>query len=115
MTREEALFFLGEDYRNDGVATIGVYTEGGSEMNDTDLKNIIAMTGMESFHGRETTATSMPSNVFIDGKPKYYPPGTVIEQTEELCTRCGGIDSDQCTNCKGAKYFVTKRVTRIEL
>ncbi len=48
----------------------------------------------------------------------------VIEETQEICSLCGGrgteyshVDtsgSRQCRNCQGARYIVTKRVVRYE-
>lgn len=49
---------------------------------------------------------------------------TVIEETEDICTFCGGLGHRPsltvttgtlpCVQCSGRGYIVTKRITRIE-
>ena len=48
----------------------------------------------------------------------------IIEETEELCPRCGGRGQEvnswntsglaTCSQCQGARYLVTKRVVSYE-
>jgi DnaJ-class molecular chaperone len=58
--------------------------------------------------------------------PPETPRKTIIEETQEICTLCGGrgqeLSSGQtsstlqtCRHCQGVGYIVTKRVTRTEI